>query len=480
MDKKIIYLKHREIDKREVASLYFRPDKELYERIRRNDWIRFHAPGKIFYVPKEKKYLNLLQDLFEDICEINTWYLNPRNPVKGKALSVGREKFGHDPLFVRKAEKKSIVLVPVEKDGAGRILIRHPIDKVIYHKIRTSGSAEWDKENNCWSIEPTNKAILNIFYLLRKVATIKLSHMLTVNDARLIRCLFEQAYMDNYGFKPCPLNFIEKMLTEKLSINTIRNYHFMLLRYINYFRTSTIERINDLSQVEIEEYISVVSQNENNSDTVINLTINAIRYYYTKVIKKTLDMSYTKRPRRRKKLPDHFSSDELERIFTVIDNIKHKAALFLTYSSGLRVSETLGVKWVDIDRKRMLLFVRGAKGRKDRYTVLSEKAIPLLEQYWREYRTKEYIFAGQYGGQYSATSLRNTFNRAKEKAGVATPGSTHALRHSCATHMLEQGVDLRYIQTILGHASSTTTEIYTHVSDLSLSNIKSPGDNLNL
>jgi len=179
---------------------------------------------------------------------------------------------------------------------------------------------------------------------------------------------------------------------------------------------------------------------------------------------------------RNKSLPNIYSKEEIIGILNSIDNLKHKMLIFIIYSAGLRVSEVINMKVEDILFDRKMIHIRKSKGRKDRYTTLAEKAIVMLNQYLGEYEPKGYLFEGQYGGQYSSTSIRHILQRAKEKAKITTPGSVHTLRHSYATHLLENGTDLRYIQELLGHNSSKTTEIYTHVSNLNISKIKSPGD----
>jgi integrase/recombinase XerD len=144
------------------------------------------------------------------------------------------------------------------------------------------------------------------------------------------------------------------------------------------------------------------------------------------------------------------------------------------------VSEATNLRINDILFDRKLIHIRKSKGRKDRFSILADTTISLLNDYMREYAPKNYLFEGQYGGQYSEGSIRKILETAKEKAGVKTKGSVHGLRHSFATHLLENGTDLRYIQELLGHNSSKTTEIYTHVSNINLSKIKSPGDLIDL
>ncbi|MCD4694738.1 MAG: tyrosine-type recombinase/integrase, partial [Bacteroidales bacterium] len=148
-------------------------------------------------------------------------------------------------------------------------------------------------------------------------------------------------------------------------------------------------------------------------------------------------------------------------------------------SAGLRISELINLQKQDILVDRKMVFIKGGKGMKDRYSILADTTLSMINHYIKEYKPKKYLFEGQYGGKYSATSLRKILHRAKTKAGVTTPGSVHTLRHSFATHLLENGTDLRYIQELLGHKNSKTTEIYTHVSTLNISQITSPGDMIN-
>ena len=236
-----------------------------------------------------------------------------------------------------------------------------------------------------------------------------------------------------------------------------------------------IEKINQMEEFEIAGYIDFLSQQKSNSGSTLNQAVNAILYYYTEVLNRKIDSLAFKRPKNGRSLPDCFTKEEIKKTISALSNAKHRALLFLTYSSGLRIGETLNLKWEDLDTDKMLVFVRGGKGKKDRYTILSRRAHELLKEYNSKGVHGSYIFEGQFGGKYSTSSVRNVFNKAKEHASVFTKGTVHALRHSFATHLLEQGVDLRYIQVLLGHSSSKTTEIYTYNESESSTNKKSWG-----
>ena len=185
------------------------------------------------------------------------------------------------------------------------------------------------------------------------------------------------------------------------------------------------------------------------------------------------------RPRREKLLPNVLSKIEVKKILTAPVNLKHRVMLSLIYSCGLRRSELLGLKPSDIDSKRNLIFIHQAKGKKDRIAPLSPKILSMLREYYMGYKPQTWLFEGyQKGRRYSEKSLQSVLKVAVYKAGIEKPVTLHWLRHSYATHLLESGTDLRYIQELLGHSSSKTTEIYTHVSTNSLQQIRSPFDDL--
>ena len=187
------------------------------------------------------------------------------------------------------------------------------------------------------------------------------------------------------------------------------------------------------------------------------------------------------RPKNKKRIPVVLSKDEVKCLINSLVNLKHKTILTLTYSSGLRVSEIVKLKISDIDKERRMIYVRSAKGNKDRYTLLSEKALELVDLYIKAYNITKYkegwLFPGQDKTKHlTARSVQHIFKKACSKANIKKDVSVHTLRHSFATHLLEQGIDLRYIQELLGHKSSKTTEIYTHVSNREISKITNPLD----
>ena len=184
------------------------------------------------------------------------------------------------------------------------------------------------------------------------------------------------------------------------------------------------------------------------------------------------------RPKKPLTLPKMLGKSEVKKILQVTKNQKHAMALQLCYGMGLRVSEVVNLRVEDIDSQRMVVHIISAKGKKDRYVPLPASVLPKLREYYIKYRPKDYLLEGQYGGRYSIGSVQQVFKKAMKKAGINKRIGVHGLRHSYATHLLEAGADMRFIQELLGHNSIKTTQVYTKVTPRSLSNIKSPIDSL--
>ncbi len=237
---------------------------------------------------------------------------------------------------------------------------------------------------------------------------------------------------------------------------------------------------NDIRTEDIEAFQHHLATERKVSNSTLNQAVNAIRYYYMNVVGDARRVTFIERPRKETKLPLVLSKAEVAAVLKAPTNLKHRAMLAVAYSGGLRVSEVLTLRPDDLLHDRGLIRIRGAKGNKDRTTLLGRSTAELLERYVEHTQPRSLLFEGQGGGAYSARSLQKVLEAALEKAGIQKPATMHTLRHSFATHLLEQGTDLRYIQALLGHASSKTTEIYTHVSTRYLQGIVNPMDALDL
>jgi integrase/recombinase XerD len=266
----------------------------------------------------------------------------------------------------------------------------------------------------------------------------------------------------------------EELRLRNYSHKTVKSYISCLRSFVKYIQP---HHPRNISNDEIRKYLLYLSEEKKWQASTINQMFNALRFLYVELYKMPFIIDSIPRPKKDKKLPDILSQDDVLKIFSCVDNLKHKTILMLIYSAGLRVGESVRLKISDIDSKRKMIHLRGAKGKKDRFTLLSDTILEVLREYYTKYRPKEYLFEGQGERKHlSERSVQAVFNRAVKAAGINKPISVHGLRHSFATHLLESGVDLRYIQELLGHSSSKTTEIYTHVSKKSLGNIINPLD----
>ncbi len=270
--------------------------------------------------------------------------------------------------------------------------------------------------------------------------------------------------------------FSRWLQSRRYSDNTVKSYTDALKSFLLFHHE---KRVEDLSNDDLIAYNNDYILKNEFSASYQNQVVNAVKLFFRTVENKRMDEVLIHRPKREKKLPNVLSKEEVKLILNAHSNIKHKAMLSLIYSCGLRCSELLALKPVHIDSKRNILLIKQAKGKKDRIVPLSDKILALLREYYKAYKPKAYLFEGQNAGQaYDDRSLQQVLKQALQKVGITKPVTLHWLRHSYATHLLENGTDLRYIQELLGHNSSKTTEIYTHVSTKSIQNIKSPFDDL--
>lgn len=270
--------------------------------------------------------------------------------------------------------------------------------------------------------------------------------------------------------------FKQWLQSKRYSDNTIKTYGEALKSFLTFFNHKSVFQItnDDVIVYTIEHILK-----NRLSSSYQNQLVNAIKLYFKTIHNEILVIDKIHRPQREKVLPNVLSKEEVKQILSAHTNLKHKVMLSMIYSCGLRRSELLNLRPNDIDSKRNIVIIRQSKGKKDRITSLSPKILEMLRNYYIEYKPKTWLFEGRNKGeQYSEQSLQSILKQALQKTKITKPVTLHWLRHSYATHLLESGTDLRYIQELLGHNSSKTTEIYTHVSTKNIQQIKSPFDEL--
>jgi integrase/recombinase XerD len=272
------------------------------------------------------------------------------------------------------------------------------------------------------------------------------------------------------------IRFETWLLSKRYSKSTIKTYCDALRVFFTYHKHISIQRITMQHIIQFNnEYIIGRSL----SISYQNQFVNALKLFYLIIQNTNVIIENIARPRREYRLPNVLSKEEVKLILNTHRNLKHRTMLCLLYSCGLRSGELLNLQPIHIDSKRNIILIKQSKGKKDRIVPLSSKILEMLREYYRLYKPKTYLFEGQkIGEKYDYRSLQLVLKQAVKKAGIQKPVTIHWLRHSYATHLLESGTDLRYIQELLGHNSSKTTEIYTHVSTKNIQHIKSPFDDL--
>lgn len=268
-----------------------------------------------------------------------------------------------------------------------------------------------------------------------------------------------------------------KMYMELKGYSPITTKHY--LAHISNFSKFYNKSPHLLGEKEICGYIHYCITERKLTEGSVGAIYNALKIFYTKVLLRPWDINKVPRIKERRRLPKALPPEDIKAIFDAVENIKHKAILMTIYSGGLRVSEVCNLKITDIDSKNMQIFIREGKGKKDRYTLLSKLNLEILREYWKVYKPKEFLFSGRYRTDaITPRSVQRMFEKAKKKAGITRQATVHTLRHSFATHLLDRGTDICYIQRLLGHTRITTTTIYLHLRRMDLLSIKSPLDTL--
>lgn len=365
--------------------------------------------------------------------------------------------------------QKDEVMVQRTKDE--RMKIYFGFNSELIKKIKTFPYIRWNTSCKCWTIPYSEK------YFIELRDCISGLHLKLIYQEEAKKEGQPKKNIPDQQKKFCPKEYELKLKELRYSPQTIKVYKNTFEEFINFYHSKSLENITEDEIVKFLQYLVI---DRNVSTSLQNQAINSIKFFYEKVLQGPRKTYTIDRPKKEKTLPMVLNEEDVSKLIKSITNIKHKAIVMLIYSAGLRLNEVLHLKTVDIDSVRMQVRVEQSKGRKDRYTLLSKKCLEILRVYFKEYRPKDYLFEGSKGGQYSERSVQNIVKAAAKKAGIKKKTSVHTLRHSFATHLLENGTDLRYIQSLLGHESSRTTEIYTHVTTKGFDQIRSPLDKLDI
>ncbi|WP_235318299.1 tyrosine-type recombinase/integrase [Polaribacter sp. Hel1_85] len=345
-----------------------------------------------------------------------------------------------------------------------QLIVRFTYNKKLIALVRSVKDTYWSQTLSAWYLKKTKEnlqTILSLFNGITDVDSSKISN----------KVLFKRNLTEDQ--KILLNNFYLFLKGKRYSPSTIQTYTFFVADFVNFHTKTPLEELTNRSvelfieKVFIERNYSISSQRQ----FISALKIFIIFYPQTKINDLVLE-----RPKKSRKLPNVISQEEVLNIIGCTQNLKHRAIIALIYSCGLRISELINLELIDFHIERKQLIVKNGKGRKDRYVSLADSFLPLLSNYYYSYKPSTYFVEGQKGGKYSSESVRQFLRKSCKKAQIKKIVTPHTLRHSYATHLLENGVDIRYIQSLLGHAKPETTMIYTHVKRKDLMEIQNPLD----
>lgn len=360
------------------------------------------------------------------------------------------------------------------------VFIRFPKDDKLKEIVKSIDGTRWSQTNRAWYVPQSKFRLATVFASFTGYWV----DYSSIQQSKPKRA--RQSAQKSITQVAAPMaenrelvDEFKKWLTHKrYSENTINRYTEMLSIFAGHMGSTPLRMITN---ADVIEFVRGKLIAQGYSFTYQNQLVSALKLFYREIVNAPIDVERLERPRREHKLPNVLSKDEVRAILQSPKNVKHKTMLSLIYACGLRRRELLWLKPNDVDSSRGLLIIRNSKGRKDRMVPISERTIGMLKEYYKIYRPQTWLFEGQDAGErYSEAALSKVLKVALEAAGVHKPATLHWLRHSYATHLLEAGTDLRYIQELLGHKSSRTTEIYTHVSQSSLQKVKSPFDDMDI
>lgn len=399
----------------------------------------------------------------------------PKNSVPAakffKTIQQGERTFKvfiGEQIILEKANNEWLVLW-VSYDKKGWIEV-----------VKNIPGRKWETEGKYWCIPYVKDSLKRLWKLIGKE---HLQYSFDINPNIPDEFMIERKlkikaakFKLNDMQKKAITAFEEKLMLEHKAWRTKKTYKGLFTHFLAYFPNT---KPSSISKEQIEAYIIYKIQ-ENTSDSQLNQLINCLNCFFRRILEQEEKVVKLERPKKKKKLPNVFSLGEVEKLLKACVNLKHKCMLILVYSGGLRRSEVLNLRVDDLHFDRKTLFIKNAKGGKDRFTFFADSARKYLKEYLEQYQPRYYLFEGQTGGRYSETSIQTIYDKARKKAAVSRFVTLHGLRHSFATHLIEKRVPLHVVQDLLGHHSIKTTEIYLHISNKFRKELKSPLDDLEL
>ena len=485
---------HRDKERIRVDFPY---NEELTSKIRQIPDARWSSTLKTWHIPYSEASYDQLISMFSDLENEGNQLFNksdlanvlvspttPNETITQESNLVPKGEKGLAPAIEWSDTKNrflpGVITISVSQKS---ILLRMPKNETDIQFVRTFNYVRWDNREYRWVIPNYGKNL----ELIKNYFNARISHIenaplfsefpqpTRITSNSIVQVPEQLPRLDSESLKEIE-QFKRWMEHKRYSDSTVKTYIMAITTFLRFIKPKTsAEATNDDMQRFVNQYLIPRKL----SFSYQNQAVNSSKLFFKIIKGSVLITEQLVRPRPEHRLPNVLSKEEVSAILVASRNQKHRTMLSLIYACGLRRSELLNLKPENVDSKRHLLIILNAKGRKDRVIPISDKVIEMLREYYRSYRPKVWLFEGQFPGeQYSEKSIQSVLKLALNRTGISKPVTLHWLRHSYATHLLESGTDLRYIQELLGHKSSKTTEIYTHVTEKSLHKIKSPFDDL--
>lgn len=458
----------------------------LIQKIKSIKGRRWSKTKKCWYVPYDKKSFEALKNIFGD-CEL----IYPNTSISTKKINTDNKSddsstinyvtYQHQGEVKRKITGKVIIAKQLDQNW---IEFYVPFQHVKWINVfRHINGRRWDEEKTCWILPNVKESywllkehvgLNNIKFEFNIQKNIPESYHFKYTGTKPKKKVKTKSFnLLNEAQKKAIYQLEEQIILRQLSHYTLKSYRNHLIAIFLFFPKIEPE---DITVKDIEAYLLNQIKFKKISESTQNSIINAIKAYWEKALYRSKKWIEIPRPKKSKSLPNVFSQDEVVRLIESPKNLKHKLILLIIYSAGLRLGEVVNIRRKDISLHRRTIFIKKGKGKKDRFVTLAEEVIPYLEKYYNIYNPSYWLLEGQHGGQYSKSSVQKVFRIALEDSKVYAYGTVHTLRHSYATHCVENGFSVGLLKEALGHGSIKTTEKYLHISNHALKKLKSPLD----
>ncbi|MGB0403925.1 MAG: tyrosine-type recombinase/integrase [Salibacteraceae bacterium] len=374
-------------------------------------------------------------------------------------------------------QPKTIRLTKDQHHSQEILKLEFEYNKLLIEKVKALG-CKWSQTKKCWYLPFEQEVYKKVIGVFKDVAWVDASALFNgqkPEEKKGVTVAKKKEKPPSVSKIVLPEEYIDKLKRKRYSESTIKTYCSLFKHFMAYVSPIPIE---EATTKDINGYLDYIVNKRKLAASSQNQIINAIKFYYEQVLGREKQYFEIDRPLKSKELPHVLSESQIQAILKATKNLKHKTILGLLYSGGLRNGELINLRLEDILWDQNLIMVRGGKGKKDRTTLLAHAMKKVLKVYLKNYKPKLFLIEGPEKQNYSQSSVRRIFQNSLSKAGIIGKFRVHDLRHSFATHLIEKGINLRYVQELLGHGSSKTTEIYTHVAKTKFNEIKNPLDNL--